>query len=58
MGWIRALLPNPRRENQVFGRYADEVRDQGLRYARDLAQQGKQFVEENLGTSLMIPVRP
>lgn len=45
---IGALLPNTRRENQVFGRYADEVRDQGLRYARDLAQQGKQFVEENL----------
>ena len=45
---VGALLPNTRRENQVFGRYADEVRDQGLRYARDLAQQGKQFVEENL----------
>ena len=43
-----ALLPSTRRENQVFGRYADEVRDQGLRYARDLAQQGRQFVEENL----------
>ena len=45
---VGALLPNTRRENQVFGRYADEVRDQGLRYARDLAQQGRQFVEENL----------
>jgi ElaB/YqjD/DUF883 family membrane-anchored ribosome-binding protein len=45
---LGALLPSTRRENQVFGRYADEVRDQGLRYARDLAHQGRQFVEENL----------
>lgn len=45
---VGALLPSTRRENQVFGRYADEVRDQGLRYARELAEQGKHFVEENL----------
>jgi ElaB/YqjD/DUF883 family membrane-anchored ribosome-binding protein len=45
---IGALLPGTRRENQVFGRYADEVRDQGLRYARELAEQGKSMVEENL----------
>ena len=45
---IGALLPSTRRENQVFGRYADEVREQGLRYARDLAEQGRSMVEENL----------
>jgi hypothetical protein len=45
---IGSLLPGTRRENKVFGRYADEVRDQGLRYARDLAEQGKSMVEENL----------
>lgn len=45
---LGSLLPGTRRENQVFGRYADEVKDQGLRYARDLAEQGKHFVEDNL----------
>ncbi|NNM73678.1 hypothetical protein [Enterovirga aerilata] len=45
---IGSLLPATRRENQIFGRYADEVRDQGLRYARELAEQGKSMVEENL----------
>ena len=45
---IGALLPTTRRENQVFGRYADEVREQGMRYARELAEQGKSMVEENL----------
>ncbi|MGA0599006.1 hypothetical protein [Enterovirga sp. CN4-39] len=45
---IGSLLPSTRRENQVFGRYADEVREQGMRYARELAEQGKSMVEENL----------
>jgi ElaB/YqjD/DUF883 family membrane-anchored ribosome-binding protein len=45
---VGALLPSTRRENQMFGRYADEVREQGMRYARDLAEQGKSMVEENL----------
>ncbi len=45
---VGALLPTTRRENQVFGRYADEVREQGMRYARELAEQGKSLVEENL----------
>lgn len=45
---IGALLPGTRRENRVFGRYADEVRDQGMRYARELAEQGKSMVEGNL----------
>lgn len=45
---VGALLPGTRRENSAFGRYADEVRDQGMRYARELAEQGKSMVEENL----------
>lgn len=45
---IGALLPGTRRENSVFGRYADEFRDQGMRYARELAEQGKSYVEESL----------
>lgn len=49
---VGALLPGTRRENQVFGRYADEVKDQGLRYARELAEQGKHMVEENLDATL------
>jgi hypothetical protein len=47
---VGALLPSTRRENKVFGRYADEVRDQGKRYARELAEQGRQLVEEGLDT--------
>lgn len=45
---LGALLPGTRKENQFFGRYADDVRDQGMRYARDIAEQGRQLVEENL----------
>lgn len=45
---IGALLPGTRRENQYFGRYADEVRDQGMRYAQEVAEQGRHVVEENL----------
>lgn len=44
-----ALLPGTRRENELLGRYADEVRDQGLRYAQNFAEQGRQLVEENIG---------
>lgn len=45
---VGALLPGTRRENELLGRYADEVRDQGLRYAQNFAEQGRQIVEENL----------
>ena len=45
---IGALLPRTRQEDEYFGRYADDVRGQGLRYAQDLAQQGREAVEENL----------
>ena len=45
---IGALLPRTRREDAYFGRYADEAREQGLRYAQGLAEQGRTLVEENL----------
>jgi len=44
---LGALLPRTRRENEVFGEWADEVRNQGLRYARDAANRGREYVEEN-----------
>ena len=46
---IGALLPRTRREDQTFGRWADEVRDQGMRYARDMAHRGREFVEDAIG---------
>lgn len=46
---LGALLPRSRREDEVFGEWADEVRDQGLRYAQEAAQRGREFVEDALG---------
>jgi ElaB/YqjD/DUF883 family membrane-anchored ribosome-binding protein len=46
---IGALLPRTRQEDRAFGRWADEVRDQGMRYARDATQRGRSLVEEALG---------
>ena len=46
---LGALLPRTRREDQAFGRWADEVRGQGLRYARDMTQRGREYVDEALG---------
>lgn len=43
---LGALLPRTRRENEAFGEWADEVRNQGLRYARDAATRGREYVEE------------
>ena len=43
---LGALLPRTRRENEMFGEWADEVRNQGLRYARDAASRGREYVEE------------
>lgn len=45
---VGALLPGTRQENRVFGRYADEVRSQGLKYAQDVAEQGRALLDENL----------
>ncbi len=47
---IGTLLPQTRQENQALGRYADEAREQALRMARDLTEQGRHFVEEALDT--------
>ena len=47
---IGALLPRTRHEDRAFGRWADEVRDQGLRYAREATQRGREYVEEALGS--------
>jgi ElaB/YqjD/DUF883 family membrane-anchored ribosome-binding protein len=44
---LGALLPRTRRENEAFGEWADEVRNQGLRYAREAASRGREYVEEN-----------
>lgn len=43
---IGALLPRTRRENEAFGEWADELRQQGVRYAREATQKGREFVEE------------
>jgi ElaB/YqjD/DUF883 family membrane-anchored ribosome-binding protein len=43
---LGALLPRTRRENEMFGEWADEVRNQGLRYAREAASRGREYVEE------------
>ena len=48
---IGALLPRTRQEDRAFGRWADEVREQGMRYARDATQRGREYVEEALGSS-------
>lgn len=45
---LGALLPRTRPEDRAFGHWADEVRDQGLRYARDVTQRGREYVEETL----------
>jgi ElaB/YqjD/DUF883 family membrane-anchored ribosome-binding protein len=43
---LGALLPRTRRENEMFGEWADEVREQGMRYAHDVTQRGREYVEE------------
>lgn len=43
---LGALLPRTRRENEFFGEWADEVRNQGMRYAREAAHRGREYVEE------------
>lgn len=45
---IGALLPSTRRENQLLGPYADDIRREGARYARDVAQQGREAIADNL----------
>ena len=45
---LGALLPRTRQEDRNLGPYADEVRDQGLRYAREFTNRGREFVETAL----------
>lgn len=45
---IGALLPRTRTEDQNVGPWADEVRDHGLRYARDFTDRGREFVSTAL----------
>lgn len=45
---LGALLPRTRQEDQALGPYADDLRDQGIRYARDLTHRGRAFVETAL----------
>jgi ElaB/YqjD/DUF883 family membrane-anchored ribosome-binding protein len=44
---LGALLPRTRREDETFGRLADEVREQGLRYAHEMTQRGREMVDES-----------
>jgi hypothetical protein len=48
---LGALLPRTRQEDRAFGRWADEVRGQGWRYAREATQRGREFVEDALSTT-------
>ncbi len=43
---LGALLPRTRQEDRTMGRWSDELRDQGMRYARDMTHRGRQFVDE------------
>lgn len=45
---IGALLPRTRQEDRTLGRWADEVRGQGMRYARDMAHRGREMIDETL----------
>ena len=45
---LGALLPRTRQEDRNIGPYADEVRDQGLRFAREFTNRGREFVETAL----------
>lgn len=45
---LGSLLPRTRQEDRTLGRWSDEVRDQGLRYARDMTQRGREYVQDAL----------
>ncbi|WP_336486126.1 hypothetical protein [Methylobacterium nigriterrae] len=45
---LGALLPRTRHEDANLGPYADELRDQGMRYAREFTHRGREFVENAL----------
>lgn len=41
---LGALLPRTRQEDRTIGPWADEAREHGIRYARDVTQRGREFV--------------
>jgi ElaB/YqjD/DUF883 family membrane-anchored ribosome-binding protein len=43
---LGALLPRTRHEDRTLGRWSDELRDQGMRYARDMTHRGREFMED------------
>ncbi|MGH1573662.1 hypothetical protein ACRAWG_27185 [Methylobacterium sp. P31] len=45
---LGALLPRTRQEDRSIGPWADEMRDQGLRYAREVTNMGREFVQTAL----------
>lgn len=45
---LGALLPRTRQEDRNIGPLADEVRSQGLRYAREFTDRGREFVQTAL----------
>lgn len=45
---LGALLPRTRKEDETFGQWADEVREQGLRYAQEMTQRGREYVEQSM----------
>lgn len=45
---LGALLPRTRREDEALGPWSDEVRGQGLRYAREMTHRGREYVEAAL----------
>jgi len=45
---LGALLPRTRQEDRNLGPYADEVREEGLRYAREMTHRGREFVQSAL----------
>ncbi len=40
---LGALLPRTRQEDRYMGRYADDVREQGMNYARDAVHRGRDY---------------
>lgn len=46
---VGSLLPRTRHEDRTLGRLSDDVRDEGMRYARNVAQRGRDIVEETVG---------
>jgi ElaB/YqjD/DUF883 family membrane-anchored ribosome-binding protein len=45
---LGALLPRTRKEDETVGHWSDEVKDTGLRYAREFTERGREFVETAL----------